>query len=195
MSSCPCQECSRYSEVQVAQSFQGSCDSGHNRTLLCSLRHYGERRRRDVGPPPGSLCLDGDLAGRLGRQRLRFEPLSDWWQFGSPFPTPMINPGPETVNSIKSSAVGINRPFSSRASTRNTATSSPSALMYRGRHPGPLVYEFICNINHLLSITYGGGGGSRTRVRNRWQQREAPCSVVFRRFRFARSEPTRCAHR
>src|SRR6185437_2172446 len=45
-------------------------------------------------------------------KRLRFEPLSDSWQFGSPFPTPMIDPGPETVNAIRSLAVGTKRPFS-----------------------------------------------------------------------------------
>ena len=55
--------------------------------------------------------------------------------------------------------------------------------------------DVVCHLSNLLSIVYGGGGGSRTRVRNRCQQREAPCSVAFRRFRFARSEPTRCAHR
>jgi hypothetical protein len=60
------------------------------------------------------------------------------------------------------------------------------------------VEQLDCNLLKKLLfmlVIYGGGGGSRTRVRNRWQQREAPCSVVFRWFRFARSEPTRCAHR
>ena len=42
-------------------------------------------------------------------------------------------------------------------------------------------------------LIYGGGGGSRTRVRNRYQPGEAPCSVQFRWFRSVRSERTRCA--
>ena len=61
-----------------------------------------------MGPTLGSLCRDRDLAGVFVAytmsgasplKRQRFEPLSDWCQFGSPFPTPIIDPGPETVNS------------------------------------------------------------------------------------------------
>src|ERR1019366_9247326 len=57
----------------------------------------------------------------------RLGALSLSWQFGSPFPTPMSLPEPETLNVTLLFAVGTSRPSLSKPSTRRTDTSSPSA--------------------------------------------------------------------
>ncbi len=59
----------------------------------------------------------------------RLGSLSLCWQLGSPLPTPMSAPAPETLKPTRLSAVGTGRPSLSRASTFRTATSSPSALI------------------------------------------------------------------
>src|ERR1022692_5054897 len=62
--------------------------------------------------------------GRLGMN------VSGSWQLGSPLPTPRIFPAPSTTKLILFCANGTARPCASAAETVNTATSSPSALMF-----------------------------------------------------------------
>src|ERR1035441_5421933 len=115
------------------------------------VRHASGTQRVRVLFGTNQLSVDCTITCARPLKSERFGSLSLSWQLGSPLPTPISAPSPETLKPMKLPAVGTGRPSLSSASTFRIATSSPSAsisvraAVSRMATAGPVVSRFSVN--------------------------------------------------
>src|SRR5579884_110972 len=101
---------------------------GRSATAFTGMETVAEVRPGELAStvrfPP--VFVDCTTAMQYPEKAFRALPLSEVWSVGSPLPTPISFPSPDTLNVTRLSVIGTTWSCASRTSTANIATSSPS---------------------------------------------------------------------